>query len=97
MAEAADAGGRFRVSTGAAPDESAIRLEGRLTSPDLPLLEDALNAARERGDALRLDLSGLRSLDDESARHLAGVARAGVELLGASGFVTSLLRALSQP
>ena len=39
-----------------------------------------------------LELSGLRSLGDAEARRLVGLARSGVELKGASGFVAALLR-----
>ena len=84
---------RFRITTEASDGRVVLRVEGRLTPASLDLLEATCRETLERGDAPVLELSGLRSLSDSEARRLADLARSGVELVGASGFVAALLRA----
>jgi ABC-type transporter Mla MlaB component len=95
IAEDPGAGGRFRVSAQSTGGRVVLRLEGRLTAPDLGLVENALREAVQRSAWVVLELSGLRSLDDGAAAALAELARTGVELVGASGFVSALVRAAS--
>lgn len=87
-----DRSDRFRITTEANLGRVVLRIEGWLTAASLDLLEATCRETRARGDIAVLELSGLRSLNDAEARRLAGLARSGVELIGASGFVTALLR-----
>lgn len=90
-------GNRFRITAQAAEGRAVLRLEGWLAPTDLALLDAACDEARRRGEAVVLELSGLRSLHDGAVCRLAELARSGVELVGASGFVTALLRSTRQP
>ncbi len=83
---------RFRITTEASRGRVVLRVEGWLTPASLDLLEAACREIRERGDVTVLELSGLRSLPEAEAQRLARLARSGVELVGASGFVAALLR-----
>jgi hypothetical protein len=87
-----DRSDRFRITTEADLGRVVLRVEGWLSASSLELLEAACRETRARGDAAVLDLSGLRSLSDSEAQRLARIARSGVQLTGASGFVAALLR-----
>ena len=78
----------IRVSTTAEKGVTTIRIEGQLTSTDVPDVEAAREAA---GPPLQLDLSGLRSLDGDGVRALRSLSEAGAELRGASAYVNQLL------
>ena len=82
---------RFRITSEASNGRVVLRVEGRLSPASLDLLEAACLEARTRGDSAVLELSGLRSLGHAEAQRLARLVRSGVELTGASGFVTALL------
>jgi anti-anti-sigma regulatory factor len=84
---------RFRLTSEEGDGRMVLRVEGRLSPASLELLEAACGEVLARGDVAVVDLSGLRSLPDAAADQLAGLARSGVELTGASGFVAALLRA----
>jgi hypothetical protein len=73
------------------PTDTALvlRLEGRLSQADLPILEACLEEIRDR--PLTLDLAELRGLDTPAATRLAGLIRAGVAVVAASPFVERLL------
>jgi len=86
-------GDRFRLTTEEGDDRVVLRVEGRLSPTSFALLEAACEKVRARGEVAVIDLSGLRSLRGTAAEQLAGIARSGVELTGASGFVAALLRA----
>jgi hypothetical protein len=88
---------RFRITSEADVDRVVLRVEGWLTAASLDLLEAACRETRARGERTVVELSGLRSLSDAEAGRLAGLARLGVELTGASGFVAALLRAGPRP
>jgi anti-anti-sigma regulatory factor len=83
---------RFRLTTEKGEGRVVLRVEGWLSPASVALLEAACHEARGRGEEAVIDLSGLRSLPDAAAQQLAGLARSGVELTGASGFVAALLR-----
>lgn len=65
-----------------------IRLEGRLTAIELPLLEEAIDAAR---GALVLDLAALRDLDATAAARLSALRAKGASLTAGSAFVERML------
>ena len=65
-----------------------IRLEGRLTSDDVP---DVRAACESANPPLRLDLSGLRSADSDGIRALQLLTETGAELHGASPYIDQLL------
>lgn len=83
----------FRITTHKSHGRVVLRVEGSLSPASLELLEAACRDARAGGDSAVIELSGLRSLPDVAAQRLAALARSGVELTGASGFVAALLRA----
>jgi hypothetical protein len=85
-------GDRFRITTEQRDGRVVLRVEGWLSPVSLELLESACRDAHARGEAAVIELSGLRSLPDAAAQRLAALARSGVELTGASGFVAALLR-----
>jgi len=68
-----------------------LELEGRLTVPFVPELEQAVAAARLRSPQVSLDLSELVFLDTDGARYLRELRGQGIELHGASLFVAQLL------
>lgn len=82
---------RFRLTSEANDGRVVLRVEGWLSSASLDLLEAACLEVSTRGDSAVLELSGLRSLGHAEAQRLAHLARSGVELIGASGFVAALL------
>jgi hypothetical protein len=85
-------GDRFRLTSHVDAGRTVLQLEGWLSSAELPLLDAACSEARRRGDAIALELSGLRSLHGDAARRLVELARDGADLVGASGFVAALLQ-----
>jgi hypothetical protein len=82
----------FRLTTEKTEGRVVLRVEGGLSPTSIELLEAACREARARGELAVVELSGLRSLPDAAAQRLADLARSGVELTGASGFVAALLR-----
>ncbi len=78
----------IRISTEAEGTVTTIRIEGQLTSNSVP------NVRAARGSAnppLRLDLSGLRSVDSDGIRALQALSEAGADLHGASPYINQLL------
>jgi anti-anti-sigma regulatory factor len=78
----------IRVSTEAGETVTTIRIEGKLTSADVP---DVRAACESANLPLRLDLSGLRSTDSDGIRALQSLSEAGAELHGANPYVRQLL------
>ena len=78
----------IRVSTEAGQTGTTIRIEGRLTAAELPDVRAACDSAHR---PLRLDLSGLRSVDIEGSRALRSLSETGAELQGASPYIRQLL------
>jgi ABC-type transporter Mla MlaB component len=69
-----------------------IRLEGNLELDAVQLLSAELARRAPNLEALTLDLSGLRSADDEGIVELHRLADHGVVLCGMSRFLDSMLR-----
>jgi anti-anti-sigma regulatory factor len=78
----------IRVTTEAGETVTSIRIEGKLTSSNVP---DVRAACESANPPLRLDLSGLRSADSDGIRALRSLSEAGVELRGASPYINQLL------
>jgi anti-anti-sigma regulatory factor len=78
----------IRVSTQAGETVTTIRIEGKLTSADVPDVRAACGSANP---SLRLDLSGLRSADSDGIRALQSLSEAGAELHGANPYIKQLL------
>ncbi len=77
-----------RLTTEVGQTVTTIRIEGKLTSAELP----DLRGARELADPpLRLDLEGLTSADIDGIRALLSLAETGAELQGASPYIRQLL------
>jgi ABC-type transporter Mla MlaB component len=68
-----------------------LRVEGRLTSTDLPRFEEACASLLASGAGLRLDLSGLQFADRAAVATLHALRQRGVVLEGASVFLGALL------
>ena len=73
--------------------EAILKVEGSLTPEDARLLEQVCHDLRGRnGVVVRIDLTGLSYLDDESASVLLGLkSMPGVELEGAHLFVWQVM------
>ncbi len=78
----------IRVSSEAGETVTTIRIEGQLTSASVP---DVRAACESANPPLRLDLSGLRSVDSDAIRALRSLSEAGAELKGASPYINRLL------
>jgi anti-anti-sigma regulatory factor len=78
----------IRVSTEAGETVTTIRIEGQLTSSNVP---DVRAACESANPPLRLDLSGLRSADRDGIRALQSLSDAGAELHGADPYINQLL------
>ncbi len=65
-----------------------VRLEGRLTAAELPLLEEAIAPAR---GLLVLDLAALREVDGAAAARLSALRATGAALTPGSPFVERML------
>ncbi len=78
----------IRVSTEVGETVTTIRIEGRLTSDDVP---DVRAACESANPPVRLEVSGLRSADGAAIRALQSLSEAGVELHGASPYINQLL------
>ena len=78
----------IRVSTLAGETITTIRIEGQLTSADVPGVRAACESANP---PLHLDLFGLRSADSDGIRVLQSLAEAGAQLHGASPYIDQLL------
>jgi anti-anti-sigma regulatory factor len=78
----------IRVSTQDGKTLTVVRIEGRLTSDDVPDVRGACESAKP---PLRLDLSGLRSADPDGIRLLRSLSEAGAELHGANSYIRQLL------
>lgn len=68
---------------------TALRLEGRFTGSDLPVLDSCV--AGRAPDAIALDLSELRWLDPAAAERLDKLVASGARLIAISPFVERLL------
>ena len=78
----------IRVTTEAGEAVTTIRIEGKLTSADVPDMRAACGSANP---PLHLDLSGLRSADSDGIRALRSLSEAGAELHGANPYINQLL------
>ena len=78
----------IRVSIEAGETGTTIRIEGQLTSAELPDVRAACDSANP---PLRLDLSGLKSADIEGIRALRSLSGSGAELQGASPYIRELV------
>jgi hypothetical protein len=78
----------FRITRSDADGTPVLRLEGRLTSAEIPLLEESLAGAR---GAVTLDLAGVRWLDTGAAARLHALRAQGAALTACSPFVERLL------
>jgi hypothetical protein len=78
----------FRVHTEAGETVTTIRIEGKLTSADVPDVRAACGSANP---PLRLDLSGLRTAAPDGIRALQSLSEAGAELHGPNPYINQLL------
>ena len=78
----------IRITSVPNVETTTIHVEGRL---DPTTLTDLLQEFQRTGTAVRLDLSGLLSVDAEGVRVLRSLAAEATELVGASPYVRQLL------
>ena len=78
----------FRISSRRDESGIVIRLEGRLDATTIP---DLLATCRAVGSPLRLDLSGLRSVDVDGVEALCRLAEAEAELTDMSPYIRQLV------
>ena len=78
----------YRVSSSTSGDEVLIRIEGDLDAEATAALR---RECRSAGATVRLDLSGLKSVDAEGIRELRALSAKGAELRGASSYIRQLL------
>jgi anti-anti-sigma regulatory factor len=69
-------------------DGMTIRVEGRLTGADVPVLK---GACRPANATVHLDLSELRWADADGIQALLSLSEAGAELHGANPYIRQLL------
>jgi len=81
----------FRITRTDLAGAPVLRLEGSLTREEISLLDETL--ASSHGEAITLDLSGVRWLDAHAAAHLHLLRAAGASLTECSPFVERLLAA----
>ena len=81
----------LRISHSTDRDVTTIHLEGRLDEAGVDELEVECRAS---GTRLRLDLSGLQSLDEAGLEALRSIRSGGAELHSVSLFVARLLEEL---
>ncbi|MBY0400061.1 hypothetical protein K2X89_07180 [Myxococcota bacterium] len=85
----------FRITLQSAGDgTTVIRLEGRLATTDLPVLDACLVEVGDEG--VSLDLAELRWLDPKPVDRLVGLLHGGARVVASSPFVDRLL-ARSEP
>jgi anti-anti-sigma regulatory factor len=80
----------LRLIQSLATPVTVIALEGKLTSPWVPELRAAVEAARDAG-LVRLNLSELSFVDQDGASLLRSLRDSGVELTAASNFIEEML------
>jgi anti-anti-sigma regulatory factor len=82
----------LRVTPSRDQGASFLHVEGRLSGPaELEVLRQALVDAEAPGRHVVVELSGLRFADDQALALLAKLAKRGVELVGCSPWLASLL------
>jgi len=79
----------LRISTFCSGKGTSVRVEGRLTAEGVADLRDELQHA---SPPVRLDLSGLTSLDDAGAQELLALSGHGIRLSGMSAYVQEVLK-----
>jgi anti-anti-sigma regulatory factor len=75
----------MRITVHDEPGCLTFQLEGRLAGPWVRVLEECWQSAlaRQRKPILRVDLTGVTSIDAAGQAHLAAIHRAGAELVAA--------------
>jgi anti-anti-sigma regulatory factor len=83
----------IRITTKTDGNKTTIFVEGRLSAVEAPDLRKECQSA----DALlRLDLSGLKSVDPTGITLLRSLSATGAELCGVSAFISKLLEGSSK-
>ena len=78
----------IRITTEEGETVTTIRIEGQLTGSSVPDMREACESANP---PLRLELSGLRSVDRDGILALLSLSEAGAQLRGASPYIYELL------
>ncbi|NEX22133.1 hypothetical protein G3480_17780 [Thiorhodococcus mannitoliphagus] len=74
----------IRITPAETPGHRVLKIDGRLQGPDLPELE---RLCTEGPEALTLDLSGLRGVDEPAIIALRRLRAQGARLIGVSAYV----------
>jgi anti-anti-sigma regulatory factor len=78
----------FRISTRRTEGGTVVRIEGRL---DAVALRGLVEECRSVGHPLRLDLSGLMSVDADGVRALKALRDQATEFIGMSTYIRQLV------
>lgn len=78
----------LRITAAGSGQSTTLKIDGRLTSEEVPELRLACDRVEGR---LVLDLSGLQSADRQGVSVLQELRTKGVELIGASPYLQLLL------
>jgi anti-anti-sigma regulatory factor len=83
---------QVRITTSSNGKTTTIRIEGRLGALEA---NELLEECRSADQPLRLNLKGLRSVDDAGARALRSLQADGAELIDASVYIQQLLTTIT--
>lgn len=88
----------LRITVHNKPQALTFQLEGRLAGPWLRELEECWQStlAHERKPTLRVDLTGLTSLDDAGKACLAAMHRQGAEFIAADCLTKAIVAEITQ-
>ena len=88
----------LRITVHDKPGALTFQLEGRLAGPWVRVLEECwqANLARRREPTLRVDLTGVTSIDAAGAACLAALHRQGAEFVAADCLTKAVLAEITQ-
>ena len=88
----------MRITVHQAPCALTFRLEGRLVGPWVRVLEECwqANLARRREPTLRVDLTGVTSIDAAGAACLAALHRQGAEFVAADCLMKAVVAEITR-
>ena len=88
----------LRITVHDKPGSLAFQIEGRLAGPWVRVLEECRQSAlaRQRQPSLRVDLTGVTSIDAAGQACLAALHRQGAELLAADCLMKAVVAEITQ-
>ena len=88
----------LRITIHEEPHDLTLRLEGRLAGPSVRVLEESWQStvSCHYGSTLRVDLTGVTSIDDAGQACLAALHRQGAELIAADALTKAIVAEITQ-